>query len=396
MPCEPSIPNVPVGNEHPRLDLPEGIPPLRSFYLYMTTGCNLCCRHCWITPKFVRGEPSPGDWLDIELIREAVREAKPMGLNHTKLTGGEPVLHPQFVKIVDFLTSQDIKLDMETNGTLIDVFLARHLKQNTNLWFISVSLDSVKAKKHDDFRGVQGALKETLRGIKNLVNAGYHPQIIMSLYRGNVHEIEDMVKLAVRLGAGSVKFNPVTRSGRGKSMDNKGELLDYEETMELVRFTRSEFQDRSPIPLIISTPPALSTIKELLRTKKTGGECHVLSILGLLGTGDMALCGIGRNIPELCFGKLGKENLRDVWISHPVLVRLRKDLDGDYAGICGDCIHAKRCLTHCVAMNYIENGNFVSPSLLCAEAEQRGEFPETRRRSSQEKIVLEDDMYVKS
>jgi radical SAM protein with 4Fe4S-binding SPASM domain len=190
-----------------------------------------------------------------------------------------------------------------------------------------------------------------------------------------------MVKLAVSLGAGSVKFNPVTPTGRGKIMEKQGETLDYEETIRLVRFVRGELQSRYPVRLHISISPALSTIREILRGESVGGECRVLNILGILGNGEMALCGIGRNMPELCFGRLGKANLRDVWISHPTLVGLRHDLTGDYPGVCGDCIHAKRCLTQCVAMNYSRMGTLLNPDFLCAEAERRGIFPATRKRS---------------
>ena len=38
-------------------DLPDGVPALRSFYLYMSNTCNLRCRHCWITPGFGDGMP---------------------------------------------------------------------------------------------------------------------------------------------------------------------------------------------------------------------------------------------------------------------------------------------------------------------------------------------------
>jgi len=38
--------------EKSELDLPEGIPALRSFYLYLSDSCNLRCRHCWITPTW--------------------------------------------------------------------------------------------------------------------------------------------------------------------------------------------------------------------------------------------------------------------------------------------------------------------------------------------------------
>ena len=57
-------------------DLPEGTPLLRSIYLYATTGCNLCCRHCWITPTFVNGEPSAGDCIDLDR-QEGHSKARP-------------------------------------------------------------------------------------------------------------------------------------------------------------------------------------------------------------------------------------------------------------------------------------------------------------------------------
>jgi SynChlorMet cassette radical SAM/SPASM protein ScmF len=381
MRCEPGEPNVTVEQERPPLDLPEGVPPLGSFYLYMTTGCNLACRHCWITPTFVDGEPSPGDCLDVDLLREAVAEAKPMGLSQAKLTGGEPTLHPRFVEIADMLTAEGLRLDMETNGTLMDANLAKHLKEETSLWFVSVSLDGATAETHDWFRGVPGAFDAALRGLAHLVDAGYeNVQVIMCPHHGNIGELEDLVKLAVERGAGSVKFNPVTRSGRGIAMHERGEALDYDEVLALARYVRGELQDRTPIPLKIATPPALSTVGELLRTRDGGGSCHVRHILGILGTGEMALCGIGRNVPELCFGRLGQDSVREVWSTHPALLQLRRDLDDTYPGICGECIHARRCLTHCVAQNYLDSGHLVWPSALCAEAERRELFPASRRR----------------
>jgi SynChlorMet cassette radical SAM/SPASM protein ScmF len=362
-------------------DLPEGVPPLFTFYLYLTNGCNLACRHCWITPTFVNGEPSPGDCLDLDLLKLAVSEGKKLGLSNAKLTGGEPVLHPRFVEIVDYLSAEEIKLNMETNGTLIDADLAKHLKNNTTMWHISVSLDSAEPDKHDQFRGVKGAFKAVVKGTEHLVQAGFRPQVIMCPHRGNLHEVEDLVKLAVSLGAGSVKFNPVTATGRGKTMEQHGETLDFDETMHLVRSIRGEMQDRTSIPLLISIPPALATTKEILREKRAGGECWVHHILGILGDGAIALCGIGRSIPELCFGRLGKERLRDIWISHHTLLKLRNDLNDEFPGICGDCIHSRRCLTQCVANNYVRTGNLVNPDFLCEEADRREIFPISRRRS---------------
>ena len=365
----------------PPPDLPPDVPALKMFYLYLSAGCNLCCRHCWITPTFVHGKPVPAECLDFALLEGAVAEAKPLGLSSAKLTGGEPTLHPRFRDVVDFLTAQGLELSMETNGTLIDRDLAVHLRKQTGLKRVSVSLDSPDAAEHDRFRGVPGAFADAVRGIGHLVAAGLRPQIIMSVYRGNLERIDGLIELALKLGAVSVKFNPVTHSGRGAEMHRQGQGLDFDEWLALIRRVRGPLRERYPIHLNAMVPPALSTVKELLRYGGEGGGCHVRHILGILGTGEMALCGIGRNLPELCFGKLGRDSLREVWMNHPVLRQMRKDLAGPYPDICGDCLHAGRCMTHCLAQNYEANGKLVSPSPLCAEAVRRGVFPPTRRAS---------------
>ena len=362
------------------LDLPPGVPALRMFYLYLSAGCNLNCRHCWITPTFVNGKPVPAECLDTELIKQAVFEAKPLGLTAVKLTGGEPTLHPDFVRVVDFLFEQKLSLTMETNGTLIDQDIARHLADGNKLSHVAVSLDSPDPAWHDQFRGKRGAFDAAVRGIENLVAAGFKPQIIMSVVRDNAIQIEGLIALAVRLGANSVKFNPVTPSGRGADIHRQGMGLSIDELLELTHRIRGPIQERHPIYLSVMLPPAMWTVRELLRYGGMGGACHVRNILGLLGTGEMALCGIGRNIPELCFGVLGKDSVRDVWINHPTLIKMRQDLEGPFPGLCGNCIHAGRCLTHCVAMNYEATGRLVDVSPICAATEKAGLFPEGRKR----------------
>jgi sulfatase maturation enzyme AslB (radical SAM superfamily) len=145
------------------LDLPDGVPPLHSFYLYLSASCNLRCRHCWITPEF-SDTPAPGKTVDPNALRDAVIEAKTLGLAHVKLTGGEPLLHPQFKEIVDMLTTEGLSISMETNGTLITEEMAHYLKEKTNMDFVSVSIDSSVAAEHDAFRGVRGAFDAALSG----------------------------------------------------------------------------------------------------------------------------------------------------------------------------------------------------------------------------------------
>ncbi len=375
---------APAGNEPDRtLDLPPSVPPLRAFYLYLTTGCNLHCRHCWIAPRFVDGVPSPGETLDLDALREAVAEARPMGLSGAKLTGGEPLLHPRLREIVELLSAEGLSLNMETNGVLMTPEMARFLKQDSAVGFVSVSLDGADAATHDALRGVAGSFEAALRGLDHLVAAGYgNVQVIISLHRGNRSHLEDVARLAAAHGAASVKINPVTAAGRGGAMHRQGETLDLDECLELDRFVREELRPRAGVAIVLSMPLALTPAKELWRTKGRIIECGVRGILGLLGSGEIAMCGIGRVVPELVYGRLGRDRIRDLWISHPTLLELRRVLEDvrQFPGICGECIHAAACRTGCVANNYVEGGQLVWPSTLCQEAEARGEFPVTRRR----------------
>jgi Predicted Fe-S oxidoreductases len=92
-------------------------------------------------------------------------------------------------------------------GTLLTAEKARHLKEATKVSFVSVSLDGPDARSHDSFRGVPGALDAALRGLDCLVNAGYkNCQVIMSVHRGNRHQVEEVVALATAHGANSVEI----------------------------------------------------------------------------------------------------------------------------------------------------------------------------------------------
>ena len=381
--CDPAEQEAITGHDISALNLPEGVPPLRSFYLYLSSSCNLRCRHCWITPEYSKSGPSPGKTIIIEDLYKAVIEAKELGLSQAKLTGGEPMLHPNFREIVDMLTNEGISMNMETNGTLMTYETACYLKEHSKVNFISVSLDSPVPEEHDAFRGVKGAFDATVNGLRAMVSAGYtNCQVIMSVHRGNILQVKDLVNLAKELGAASVKFNPVTHSGRGITMHERGEALGFREYLDFSRYVNEELRPSAHISVIMPVPLSLTPLNELWRTKGKCGDCGVIGILGVLGGGEIALCGIGETIPELVYGHLGIDSIRDIWLNNQVLNELRRDIEdpASYPGVCGSCIHARACRTGCVANNYTYCGRLVSPGWLCDEAYRRGLFPASRLR----------------
>ncbi len=110
-------------------ETPRQAPPLNSLYLYLTEGCNLACRHCWLAPKLdVDGTKFPT--LPVPILETILKEAQPLGLSGVKLTGGEPLLHPEIVKILEIVRREKLRLTIETNGVLCTRELAAEIARS--------------------------------------------------------------------------------------------------------------------------------------------------------------------------------------------------------------------------------------------------------------------------
>lgn len=349
--------------------------PLNSLYFYLTEGCNLACRHCWLSPKF---DPSGDKYpmLPIELFETAILEAKPLGLSSVKLTGGEPLLHPQFTSMLDIIRREDLSLTIETNGLLCTPEIAKEIAKSQNR-FVSVSIDGANAPTHERIRGVNGSFELAVNAVKNLVKAGISPQIIFSIMPTNVDQVDAIVCTATELGASSVKFNIVQPIARGDKLHANNDTLSIEALIKLGRHVEMELAKSTKLKLFFDYPMAFRALSRIANGDGCG-VCSVKGILGVIASGHYALCGIGKHIPELVFGLVETDPLEEVWFKNPVLNEIRSGLPNELDGICSQCLMKQRCLGSCIAQNYYRTGSFWSPYWFCEQAEKRGNFPESR------------------
>jgi SynChlorMet cassette radical SAM/SPASM protein ScmF len=350
---------------------------LNTLYFYLTKGCNLRCRHCWITPKF-QGDDQVHPSLELDLFRSIIDQAKPLGLSGLKLTGGEPLIHPHIRELLDHLRAEKLPLTMETNGVLCTPELAGAIA-SCERPFVSVSLDATDAETHEWVRGVKGSFEAALSGIKNLVEAGLHPQIILTVMRRNVSHMAPMVRLAESLSAESVKFNVLQPTARGEHMHESQQALSIPELLKLGRWVENDLSASTKLRLIFDHPMAFRPLGKIYGSNGSGcGTCGVLGILGVLGDGTYALCGIGETVPEMVFGHAGTDRLEDVWQNNPVLSQMREGMPKAFKGVCRQCLMRSRCLGSCIAQNYYSDKDLWAPFWFCREAHAMGLFPASR------------------
>jgi SynChlorMet cassette radical SAM/SPASM protein ScmF len=356
--------------------------PLRQIYFYLTEGCNLRCRHCWVLSDLETSKQAAA-FLYPELLRHVVAQARAFGLESVKLTGGEPLLHPRITQILEIIKRAELRLVVETNGVLLTPELAQAVAECRHPC-ISVSLDGTEAETHEWVRGVPGCYQAALRGISYLVQAGLKPQIIFSMMRRNRDQIEAIIQLAQKLGAGSLKFNIVQSSPRADRLEEEQETLTIQEVLELGRWVEQELSPKAEIPILFHQPPVFRPLSLMFAENSNGGGvCGIQSIIGVLADGSYALCGIGGNVPELVFGHAARDRLADVWQDHPVLREIREGLPRRLTGICGQCLVRSRCLGFCLAQNYYHAHDLWAPYWFCEQAEAVGLFPAQRRAPRQ-------------
>ena len=129
-------------------------------------------------------------------IQRIVDEARQMGCQAWAISGGEPMLRPDFAEIFDYITRKSVSYSLNTNGTLITPEIARLLTRKGRKM---VALYGATAEVHDRVTRNPGSFEATMRGFAYLkeAGAGFIVQIIPM--RENYHQYSEMLALAESL-----------------------------------------------------------------------------------------------------------------------------------------------------------------------------------------------------
>jgi len=86
----------------------------QSIFLTLTSACNLRCVGCNYGRTFM-----PGHVLPWPVVKDLLDDAKKLGIYDVRLYGGEPLLHPDLPRIVEYGLGLGLKIWMTTNGILL-------------------------------------------------------------------------------------------------------------------------------------------------------------------------------------------------------------------------------------------------------------------------------------
>ncbi|MDL1981564.1 MAG: 12,18-didecarboxysiroheme deacetylase [Deltaproteobacteria bacterium] len=192
----------------------------------ITRRCNLKCVHCYAHAK----DQSFDNELTTEEGKNLIDDLSQYKVPVLLLSGGEPTIREDLPELAAYAVEKGMRAVISTNGTLITQQMARVLK-DIGLSYVGISLDGME-KINDRFRGVKGAFRAAVEGIKNCKDAGIKVGLRFTINKFNVDEIENIFNLLEDMDIPRACFYHLVYAGRGSKLVE--EDLTHDETRKAV------------------------------------------------------------------------------------------------------------------------------------------------------------------
>lgn len=209
----------------------------------LTPLCNLRCSMCYVRENR-ESLQCYGDVVPLKKWLELAKQMQNMGTLFLLLTGGEPLLYPDFEKLYVELRKLGMIITLNSNGTLIEPEIVNTFKSDKprriNITIYGTSNDTYNKLCHNS-RGFD----LTIQGIERLRNAGIDVKLNGTLVPENVNEVQEMITLSkeynIPLKIDSYIY-PFSRN-ENKEFDKTSRLNPREAAIKSLEIKKSQLRE---------------------------------------------------------------------------------------------------------------------------------------------------------
>jgi MoaA/NifB/PqqE/SkfB family radical SAM enzyme len=312
-------------------------------HIDLTNRCNFNCIVCWCRSPLL-GERGMPEWerkliLPLGLIRDIFDDIADMGgLQQVKLVGGgEPFMHPDLIKIVEYIKRKDrrVHIDINTNFSLVDEDKADALL-NLGLDSFTVSIWAGSPQVYSAVHPNQSVetfykIKKVLKFISELKkkqNVSY-PRIILHnvIFKYNYRDVRQMIDFALEVGADEIQLVPMdpvknaTDSLLLSDSEKKELLLTLYEVRKNHNHGSLLYTEENGRFIALTDFEAFIRRSEQLDTRSGVYDEYVVNEIPcyvgwlfarIMGTGDVVPCCKGH---RMSMGNVYNDRFRNIWFS---------------------------------------------------------------------------------
>ena len=181
----------------------------------LTEQCNLLCKFCYNSQRPVASNK----------VHEILEKISRENVLEIVLTGGEPLLHPEFHNIFIHSSALFQKIMVQTNATLISAEIAGLFKEY-GIHSVNVSLHGSKTP-HEELTGVPGSYNSAVVAIKRFLDLGVNTASNFVMTSQNISFLPETIDMLYDLGLREMTLTRFTPAGLGAK--NKELTLSQEQ-----------------------------------------------------------------------------------------------------------------------------------------------------------------------
>ena len=318
----------------------------------LTPYCNFNCKMCYIHDAHLKASVLNKDqWINI------AKQARNLGVLFILLTGGEPLLHPQFKEIYTELKNMGMILTINTNGTLINEEMAQFLSSNPPRR-INLSLYGTTNEIYNNLCEKPHGFDEVKQSLELLLK--YHIPVKINIIANtlNYHNLDDMFTFCkhyhLDVELNSYLYEPIRKNNNEKQLYR---LSPQDMALANIKWYEYRYSLEQMMAQCVVAYESLSQYKQPTTNELIPLQCRAgTSSAWVCFNGDMIPCV---NIPTSKVS-LFDHSLKEAWD-----IILKDTSQIKVSRKCLECSLKKFCQS-CGAIAYHENQTFEKvPDIMC-------------------------------
>ncbi|MBT3339073.1 MAG: radical SAM protein [Anaerolineae bacterium] len=198
--------------------------------LALTYKCNNDCAHCYNARERTFPSMSVDEW------KKVLDTTWELGIPHIVFTGGEPTLMAFLPELIAHAEANGQITGLNTNARRLTDKNFLNKLVSAGLDHVQITVESDDAQIHDEMVGLKGAHKQTIQGLRNVLETPLYVMTNTTMLRDNVHTIPATLDFLAEIGVPTVGLNALIYSGHGETVGTGLPESELEPLLEIARF----------------------------------------------------------------------------------------------------------------------------------------------------------------
>ena len=308
-----------------------------SVYVEITSRCNLNC------PYFYNDSNINGRDLPMEKITDIIDYLLSNGINNMAISGGEPFLHKDIFKILDYANKKNIHVYIVTNASLLSNQVLKKIQPFMNTLDFQFTFDGGKPYTQAITRGIDN-FKQIKLCIMYMLGNNYRNNIYLryNITPFNFLEIDDFINEFTAMGCKYISFSYILQQGRA----TENSLLTEEQKAKINNvITERKKEIGNDIYLKLSGSPTIICPYAIIRQHQ-----NIVFLPRVTSDGDVFPCQVEVD-SKFIIGNIYNNSLEEIMNSQQFkeYIEYISNKQARNKG-CKKCILSKICGGGCIAV----------------------------------------------